>query len=92
MKGVYPQWANGYKSTQLDTWSEDAVLGMAIYDEGGSPVDNAIKMHYIEADGLPINLGLTNYANLVDKTYYFPTYERYWHGEVGVLKVLLLFF
>lgn len=91
-EGIYPQWATGYKSTQLDGWTEAAVYGMAIFQEGGAPLKNAMEMRYIEVDDLPTSLALTNYANHADKEYQFPSYGRYWYGSVAIIKVLLLFF
>lgn len=91
-EGVYPHWDTGYKSTKLDGWTEGAVYGMAIYQEGGSPLENAILMHYIDAEGVQMPWSMTNYANHADKKYSFPVYGRYWYGSVGIIKVLLLFF
>ncbi len=91
-EGVYPHWDTGYKTTKLDGWTEGAVYGMAIYQEGGSPLTNAILMHYIDAEGEQMPWSMTNYANHADKKYSFPVYGRYWYGTVGILKVLLLMF
>ncbi len=91
-EGVYPHWDTGYKSTKLDGWTEGAVYGMAIYQEGGSPLVNAMLMHYIDAEGVEMPWSMTNYANHADKKYSFPVYGRYWYGSVGIIKVLLLLF
>ena len=91
-EGTYPHWNTGYKSTKLDGWTEGAVYGMAIYEEGGSPLTNAILMHYIDAEGEQMPWSMTNYANHADKNYSFPVYGRYWYGSVGIIKTLLLLF
>lgn len=90
-EGVYPSWTVGYKSTQLDNWTEGYVLCSAIY-----PVKNTVKdamnNPIIEYEGERITLSLTLQANKVPGETFSRGYGRYWHGLLVVLKPLLLFF
>ena len=90
-EGIYPAWAIGYKSTQLDNWTEGYVLCSAIY-----PSDNAIKdamnNPIIEYKDERITLSLTLQANKVAGETFTTSYGRYWHGLLVILKPLLLFF
>ena len=90
-EGVYPAWAVGYKTTQLDNWTEGYVLCSAIYP-GENPVEDAMSNPIIEYVDESITLSLTLQANKVPGETIENSYGRYWHGLLLLLKPLLLFF
>lgn len=93
-EGVYPMWASNYKLTQLDNWTEATILGMAINseDEGRSPLRRALECNYIDRDGSPITLTLTDYAHDIPGDYRSVPYGRYWYGMLVVVKPFLMLF
>ena len=91
-EGVYPQLVNGYKYMQLDNYTDSIMLGAAIYDGNEGIINKAMKNYHIDCDDLSPELALTNYSNHADYDYYKVSYERYWHGYLVPLKILLLFF
>ncbi len=91
-EGIYPQIVTGYKSTQLDNYSDAYMFANAIYPGSGNPLTDAMSVKRIEYNDLSMPQSLTSYANDVDAEFYEIDYPRYWHGYLVVLKPLLNFF
>lgn len=90
-EGIYPSWVEGYKTTQLDNWTEGYVLCSAIYPTNNA-VQDAMNNPIIEYRDERITLSLTLQANKLSGDTYVNNYGRYWHGLLVALKPLLLFF
>lgn len=92
-EGIYPQMVNGYKYMQLDNFTDSIMLGAAIYDGVEGTINKVVYNYHPDSAQLSPELALTNYANEVSAYEYFQVpYERYWHGYLVPLKLLLLFF
>lgn len=91
-EGVYPQIVNGYKSSQLDNYTDTLMLANAIYPRSSNVIREAMLVKKIEYVNLSMPLSLTSYANDVAGERYETNYPRYWHGYLIILKPLLYFF
>lgn len=92
-EGIYPQLVNGYKYMQLDNFTDSIILGAAIYDGAEGTINKVVYNYHPDSQQLSPELALTNYANEVSAYEYFGiSYERYWHGYLVPVKLLLLFF
>ncbi|HBA70361.1 MAG TPA: hypothetical protein DCZ40_13535 [Lachnospiraceae bacterium] len=89
---MYPQIIFGYKYMQLDNYTDSLMLGEAIYEGTENILDKAMSNYRIASDELPQDMTVTNYANDAPYDFYPVSYERYWHGYLVPLKLLLLFF
>lgn len=91
-EGIYPQWAYGYSSSQLDNCTDTIMLMDAIHPVVRSPLYSAMmnyRMEFGEAlpqDSLMIQ-ALHRETSLTPHSYEYP---RYWHGYLLFLKPLLL--
>ena len=91
-ESVYPQQAQGYKSTQLDNETDAIMVLQAIYDGGtSSPLENAMRVSKIDfKDTRATCVDLIEYLwenKIPDNV---TEYARYWHGYMLYLKPLLL--
>lgn len=91
-EGIHPQVVTGYKSTQLDNYTDTVMLAGAIYPGSGNLFSDAMMVPRIEYEGMLMPLSLTSYANDVKGETFINTYPRYWHGYLVFLKPLLLLF
>lgn len=91
-ESVYPQQAQGYKSTQLDNETEAIMLLGAIYDGGAySPLEQAMRVARIDfKDTHACCVDLIQYLWEYKTPDNVAEYTRYWHGYMLYLKPLLL--
>lgn len=92
-ENVYPQQAQGYKSSQLDNETEAIMLLGAIYDGGDySPLEQAMRVARIAfKDTHACCVDLIQYLWEYKIPDNIAEYTRYWHGYMLYLKPLLLF-
>lgn len=94
-EGIYPQIIGGYKSSQLDNYTDALMYATAIHESSGNAVHDAmVNARYEYADDNMVQ-SLNDYANDVhskDDLKYEIVYPRYWHGYLVVLKPLLVLF
>lgn len=94
-EGIYPQIIGGYKSSQLDNYTDALMYATAIHESSGNAVHDAmVNGRYEYADDNMVQ-SLNDYANDVhskDDLRYEIIYPRYWHGYLVVLKPLLVLF
>jgi len=89
-EGYYNQMIEGYKSTQLDNYTDIIMLMNAIYD-GPEPFYQKAFANYRYNDSDLNNIDeLSDYLN-EGITHGTSTYSWYAHGYLVILKVLLLF-
>ena len=95
-EGVFPQVMGGYKSSQLDNFTDSVMLSHAITaDYGRSLTEQVMNVARIEYPERNMVQSLNDYANDVDHSRDIDsmvTYPRYWHGYLVLLKPLLLLF
>ena len=94
-EGIYPQVINGYKSTQLDNYTDALMYATAIHPGSGNVVKDALRNARFEYTDTNMAQALNDYANDVsakEEVKYEMEYARYWHGYLVILKPLLLFF
>ncbi len=90
-EGAYPIVSDGYINTQLDNYTDGAMLNAALCSTGESPFIAAIKnCQYKYDDQNPMD-SFMSYIWQKEGTHTID-YPRYWHGFLIVLKPLLLFF
>lgn len=94
-EGIYPQIIGGYKSSQLDNYTDALMYATAIHESSGNAVHDAmVNARYEYADDNMVQ-SLNDYANDVhskDDLKYEILYPRYWHGYLVILKPLLVLF
>lgn len=87
----YPIIVDGYINTQLDNYTDGAMLNVALCDNGESPFIAAIKnCQYKYNDKNPME-SFMSYL-WTEEGFHIIDYPRYWHGFLIFLKPLLLFF
>ena len=94
-EGVYPQITQGFKSMQLDNYTDALMYATAIHPGNGNLIQDALSNARYEYNDTSMPQALNDYANDVvskEEQKYEMTYSRYWHGYLVVLKPLLLFF
>lgn len=94
-EGTYPQIIQGYKSTQLDNYTDALMYATAIHPGSGNAVKDAMYNARYEYVDNSMPQSLNDYANDVvskEELRYEIGYSRYWHGYLAILKPLLLFF
>lgn len=94
-EGIYPQIIQGYKTTQLDNYTDGLMYATAIHPGTGNPVKDAMRNARYEYENTNMVQSLNDYANDVgakESLRYEMIYPRYWHGYLVILKPLLLFF
>ena len=90
-EGTYPTAIDGYINTQLDNYTDGAMLNAALCSTEDSPLISAMKnCQYKYADKNPME-SFMSYIWQEDGSYTIE-YPRYWHGFLIFLKPLLLFF
>lgn len=91
-ESVYPQQAQGYKSTQLDNETEAIMLLGAMYDGGDySSLEQAMRVARIDfKDTHACCIDLIQYLWEHKTPDNVAEYTRYWHGYMLYLKPLLL--
>ena len=91
-EGSYPQWAAGYKMTQLDNVTDGYMLMEALYPGNDDPVQNAMNNPYLYYEGVNPEKSATQQSHDVEGVTGIGTYGRYWHGYLLFLKPLLMIF
>lgn len=91
-EGSYPQWAGGYKMTQLDNVTDGYMLMEAEYPGMDDPVNNAMMNPYIAYEGMNPDRSATEQSHDAPGETSVGTYARYWHGYLLFLKPLLFLF
>lgn len=94
-EGIYPQIIQGYKSSQLDNYTDGLMYATAIHPGSGKPLKDAMRNARYEYENTNMVQSLNDYANDVsakEELRYEMIYPRYWHGYLIFLKPLLLFF
>ncbi len=91
-EGSYPQWAAGYKMTQLDNVTDGYMLMEALYPGNDDPVQNAMNNPYLYYEGVNPEKSATQQSHDVEGITSVGTYGRYWHGYLLFLKPLLMIF
>lgn len=88
-KVVFPAYQTfiGYETTQLDSWTDSLILGEIAHKEPKVGIlKNAMGVYGV-ADGVE-----SFNAYVAGDTSKVTSYERYWHGNLVVLKPLFIFF
>lgn len=91
-EGGYYQWAKGYKSAQLDTYTDASLFLNAMYPGSGNPVRdamNAPRMLYGDDNN---EESVVLLAKEEEGKVSEVNYGRYWHGSLVFLKPLLYLF
>ena len=94
-EGIYPQIISGYKSSQLDNYTDGLMYATAIHPGSGNPLKDAMRNARYEYEDTNMVQSLNDYANDVsakEDQRYEISYPRYWHGYLVILKPLLLLF
>lgn len=94
-EGIYPQIMEGYKSSQLDNYTDALMYATAIHEGSGNAVRDAMVNARYEYRDENMVQALNDYANDVavkDALKYEYYYPRYWHGYLVILKPLLFLF
>lgn len=94
-EGIYPQIIQGYKSSQLDNYTDGLMYATAIHPGSGKPLKDALRNARYEYEDTNMVQSLNDYANDVsakEDLRYEMIYPRYWHGYLIFLKPLLFFF
>lgn len=94
-EGQYPQITQGFKSMQLDNYTDALMYATAIHPGSGNLIKDALGNARYEYRDTSMTQALNDYANNVvskEEQKYEMFYSRYWHGYLVVLKPLLLFF
>ena len=90
-EGAYPIVVDGYINTQLDNYTDGAMLNAALCDNGNSPFIAAIKNCQYKYDGKNPMESFMSYIWMEEGSFIIE-YPRYWHGFLIILKPLLLYF
>lgn len=90
-EGNYPTVVDGYINTQLDNYTDGAMLNVALCSNGDSPWIAALKnCQYKYDDKSPMESFMSYLWQ--EEGFHIIDYPRYWHGFLVFLKPLLLFF
>lgn len=88
-EGSYPQLVEGYKSTQLDNFTDIIMIMNAIYDGDESAIHKAIAVYRYNDEEKNDISELTEYLNNDSRSEKW-SYTWYPHGYLIILKPLLL--
>lgn len=94
-EGIFPQLMQGYKSSQLDNFTDTLMYATAIHEGSGNAVQDAMRNARYEYENNNMAQSLNDYANDasgMESLRYEVHYSRYWHGYLVILKPLLLMF
>lgn len=91
-EGTYPQIMKGYSDSQLDNWTDSAMLLMAVHENESPAYLSALTNEYStipEQD--PTQTLVSIYVDKATDNLVDYGYGRYWHGYLIWLKPLLYF-
>lgn len=91
LEGTYKTLIAEYKGTTLDNFTDALILSELYYDDNNnSIIEKAIRNYGNYNDGNPLQ-SLINEVNGLENEI-TSSYERYWHGNLIVLKPLFMIF
>ena len=88
-EGLYPSWAPGKKSAQLDNFTDAIMIRNAIYPENSSVLKNALLNPWFNYPKMNQVQSLISQVNEKPGAV-VSTYPRYWHGYLIFLKPALM--
>lgn len=91
-EGEYHQVIDGYKSTQLDNFTDSVMLLHAGYKGNEGILEKALADYKVVNGNGEMIASLVSYVTEDTKTFQKENYAWYWHGYLVVLKPLLVFF
>lgn len=88
IEGTYPEM-DGATAKILDNWTDSLILENAFFEkEGAGTLEKALGVYRPEfKEGIPTN-SLHRYL-MGQEGYHTPSYARYWHGYLVIVKPLL---
>ena len=87
-EGMYKQLIPNYENTQLDNYTDALIMGEVVYNGNESIVDKAMKVYrYTNEDPVKDFIGIMS-----NEKYESHSYERYWHGNIALIRPAFLFF
>lgn len=92
-EGAYPQIIQGYKTTQLDNYTDALMLSGAISTGSGNIIEDAIYVNHLNVEEWGPVATLLHYIERPEEEHrdLEISYPRYWHGYLIILKPLLVF-
>ena len=88
-EGMYPVLIKGYYNTMLDNFSDSIILNQAIYKGNENVIHKAMYVYRTNKYN-PVYDVIHTIKN--DEELERTDYSRYWHGDMIILKPLLLLF
>ena len=94
IEGVYPSVFFNTIAARLDNYTDSIMLNIAAHADNNRPIRSSMKNPYRLAKESGENLRVDDLKTAIkDKdNSEETTYSRYWHGYLGILRPLLVFF